>query len=53
MTGIMRCRQCQRTWVVETTTAESVTSQNHTFLNPGHKTVTVWKTLEQRAEAMV
>lgn len=51
MNGLMRCRQCRRTWIVETKTAETVTSRNHTFLHPGHKTVTVWKPAEQHAEA--
>lgn len=48
----MRCRQCQRTWVVETLTAEAVISQNHTFLNPGHKTVTAWQPAEMHADAI-
>lgn len=52
MSGLMRCRQCQRTWVVETRTAETVISQNHTFLNPGHRTVTIWESAEQHAGAI-
>lgn len=49
MNGLMRCRQCRRTWVVESKTAETVTSRNHAFLNPGHQTVTVWKPAQQHA----
>lgn len=51
MSGLMRCRQCRRTWVVETKTAEEVTARNHVFLNPGHRIVTVWKTAEKHAHA--
>lgn len=52
MSGMMRCRHCQRTWIVESKTAETVTSQNHAFLNPGHKTVTLWKPVGEPAQAI-
>lgn len=40
--GTIRCKECPKTWTVSTSKAETVIMQNHAFLNPGHKTVTVW-----------
>lgn len=41
--GTIKCKTCPGTWTVTTTKAETVIAQNHVYLNPGHRTTTVWK----------
>lgn len=45
--GIIKCKTCQGKWTVTTTKAETVITQNHTYLNPGHRLVTVWEEQEE------
>ncbi len=47
--GQMRCRTCGGTWSVSTKSAEAVITDNHAYLNPGHRVATVWS--ERREEA--
>lgn len=41
--GIIKCKTCPGTWTVTTAKTETVIAQNHVYLNPGHRTVTVWE----------
>lgn len=41
--GNIRCRTCRQTWTASTEKTEKVITDNHSYLNPGHRTVTVWE----------
>lgn len=49
--GTIKCKTCPSTWTVTTIKAESVIVQNHTYLNPGHRTITSWEEREEEAHA--
>lgn len=40
--GTIRCKTCRGTWTVTTVRTETVIAQNHAYLNPGHRTATIW-----------
>lgn len=40
--GTIRCKTCRGTWTVTTVRTEIVIAQNHAYLNPGHRTATIW-----------
>lgn len=41
--GNIRCRTCKQTWAASTEKTEKVIADNHAYLNPGHRTVSVWE----------
>lgn len=41
--GTIKCTTCPGEWTVSTAKAEAIIAQNHTYLNPGHRTATVWE----------
>lgn len=49
--GTIKCKTCPGTWTVSTTKTEKVISDNHSYLNPGHRVVTSWQKSEQDTHA--
>ena len=45
--GTIKCKTCPGTWTVSSSKTEKVIADNHAYLNPGHRVVTVWKKLEE------
>jgi hypothetical protein len=45
--GTIKCKTCPGTWTVSSSKTEKVIADNHAYLNPGHRVVTVWKRLEE------
>ncbi|WP_323961638.1 hypothetical protein [Arthrobacter sp. JZ12] len=41
--GNIRCKTCRQTWSVSSEKTETVIAENHAYLNPGHRTITVWE----------
>lgn len=49
--GTIKCKTCRGTWTVSTPRTEKVIADNHTYLNPGHRTVTAWEQSDQDTTA--
>lgn len=49
--GTIKCKTCRGTWTVSTAKTGKVVVNNHNYLNPGHRIVTVWKKGEEVARA--
>lgn len=40
--GTIKCKTCRGIWTVSTPKAEKVIVDNHTYLNTGHRVITIW-----------
>ena len=47
--GTIKCKTCPGTWTVSSPRTETVIAENHAYLNPGHRTSTVWDPAEEDA----
>lgn len=49
--GTVKCKACPGMWTVSTPKTEKVIADNHIYLNPGHRVVTVWDRTEEVSKA--
>ena len=49
--GTIKCKKCPSTWTASTPKTETVIAQNHAYLHPGHRTVTVWEKPHEDSKA--